>query len=32
MKSFALVLTAGAVSALSNVEIKYMHYLAQWGK
>ena len=32
MKTFALALTAGAVSTLSNVEIKYMHYLAQWGK
>ena len=32
MKSFALALTAGAVSALSNIEIKYMHYLAKWGK
>ena len=35
MKTFALALTAGAVSAvsaISNVEIKYMQYLSQWGK
>ena len=33
MKSFALALFAGVVSAkISNMELKYMQYAAQWGK
>ena len=32
MKTFALALTAGAVSAISNMELKYMQYAAQWSK
>ena len=32
MRSFALALTFGAASALHTVELKYMNYLAQFGK
>ena len=32
MKSFALALTFGAASALHQIELKYMNYLAQFGK
>ena len=32
MKTFALALTAGAVSAISNIEVKFMNYLTQHGK
>ena len=32
MKAFALALTAGAVTALSNIEIKFMNYLTKHGK
>ena len=32
MKSFALALTFGAASALHQMELKYMNYLANFGK
>ena len=32
MKTFALALTAGAVSAISNIEVKFMNYLTHHGK
>ena len=32
MKTFALALTATAVSAVSNMEFKFLNYIAKFGK